>query len=91
MRVSTCLRPWGSLPLISTYPREACIRAEEDLVDDQACEINTFLAHSARNVVADADEDEANEEARQHGTGPESSTAGLHQTSDARRIGSVNT
>ena len=64
---------------METYPSEAGVRPKEQLVDDQAGEVDSLRASKSRNMVADANEDETDEEARQRREGPEAAAAGLHE------------
>jgi len=53
--------------------------SEEDFVNDQTGEIDALLATNALDVVADAYQDETDEETGKHSNGPETAATGLHE------------
>ena len=71
----------GRVDFRGQHPGEAGVGAEEALVQDQAGEVEALGAGGVGAVVdqvAAADEDEADEEAREHGAGPEAPPEALH-------------
>jgi len=60
-------------------PGEGGVGAEEELVENQAGEVDAELGAECVELVAYADEHEADEEAGQHGDGPETTAALFHE------------
>jgi hypothetical protein len=68
---------WG---ILRNDPGETRVAAEESFVDDQACDVCSLGAGFVGDgdQVAAANDNEADEEAWKHRTGPESTSKFLH-------------
>lgn len=64
-------------------PRQAGVRAEEAIVQDDARQVQALGGDQGVRLVRDTHQDQADEEAREHHVGPES-TAVLFHEQDAR-------
>lgn len=71
----------GGVDLSGEDPGEAGVGAEEALVEDEACDVAALCAADVGlgvDEVGAADDEEAEEEAGQHGAGPEAAAEALH-------------
>ena len=70
----------GGEDLRGQHPRQARVRAEEAVVDDDAGQVEAGGARevAGRDLVRDADQDQAEEEAGEHQVGPEAAAEALH-------------
>ena len=71
----------GGVDLRGEDPGEAGVRAEEALVQDEACDIAALCAPNVGlrvDEVGATDDKEADKEARQHGAGPKAAAKSFH-------------